>query len=87
MQSLPDDSIGHVGAIKVAGIDVVHAGGNGLPQNPDGGVHVARRPPDLRTGELHGAVAHTVHGDGCVREREGAAEIGLFRHCVYPLYG
>ncbi len=84
MERLPDDLIGDVGAIVVAGVDVVDAGGNGFPQNGDGSVSVTRRSPNLRTGELHCAIAHAVENHRCAGECEAAAEVSLlFGHSVW----
>src|ERR1700721_2122305 len=85
MKRLLDDLIGDVGAIKVAGVDVIYAGCNCLSKYSDGCVCVAGWSPDVRTGELHGAVAHAVHGDRGAGEREGASEIVLFCHAVSPM--
>ena len=46
MERLLDQLIGYVRAVKVAGIDVVHAGCNGLAQNSDRTRNIARGTPD-----------------------------------------
>ena len=71
MERLLDDLVGHMRTIKVAGIDMVHAGGDRLSQNGDRSVDIARRSPHLRTGKLHRTVAHAVHGHRCAWEGEG----------------
>ena len=73
MERLFDDLIGHVRTVEVAGVDVVDAGGDGLSEDSDCGVEVGRRAPHLRTGELHRAVTHAVHGHRGAGEGEGAA--------------
>jgi hypothetical protein len=86
MQRLLDDPICYVRAIEIAGIDVVHAGVDGFAQHPDGLFGVARRSPHLRTGQLHGAIAHAAHRHGRVREREGSTKISLYGHLVAPTW-
>src|SRR5262249_56804374 len=56
MERLLDDLIRHLRTIVVARIDMVHTSFNGLPQNSDGAVNIARRSPHLRTGKLHCAI-------------------------------
>jgi hypothetical protein len=50
MEGLLDDLIGDMRAVKVTGVDMVHANPNCLSQNGNRSVHVARRSPHLRTG-------------------------------------
>src|ERR1700722_14484734 len=85
MKRLLDYLVGHMWTVKVAGIDMVHAGGNGLSQNLDRHVQLTRRPIYVRAGQLHGAVAHALHGHRCFRERERPAELCLCSHSVFPL--
>ena len=73
VERLLDDLIGDVRAVEVAGVDVVDSGGDGFAQDCLGGVYIAGGSPDVGAGELHGSVAHAVHGHGGVGEREGAA--------------
>ena len=75
MQRLLDDLVGHVRTIEVARVDVVDARGQGFAQHGDGRLGIARRSVHAGTGQLHGAVAHAVQGQGVARQREGAAEI------------
>ncbi len=67
MEGLPDELIGYVRTVKIARIDVVHAGGNGLAQNGDGAGNIVRWTPDqfaaIASGELHCPIAHAVQGD------------------------
>ena len=88
MERLLDDLIGHMRTVKVAGIDVVHAGRDRLSQNGNRGLHIARRSPHLRAGKLHRAIAHAVQGHRCAGKREGAAKIVLlssfcFSSCLF----
>src|ERR1700758_5108947 len=85
MKRLPNDLIGDVRTVVVAGVDVVHAGLHRLPQNCNGLVAIAWRPKDVRAGELHGAVAHSVNGQRCARQREAACEISQFSHFSSPI--
>lgn len=86
VERLPDDLVGDVGAVEIAGIDVIHAGGDGFAQDGKGGVAVAGRPEDMGPGELHGTVAHAVDGELGARNGEGTAEVGgssVGRHQEY----
>jgi hypothetical protein len=60
-----DQLIGDVRPVVVAGVDVIHAGLDGLSQHGERGIDVARRSEDLRPGELHRAVAHAVEHHRC----------------------
>src|SRR5262249_12507396 len=84
MKSLLDNLIGHMWAVIVARVDVVHASGNRFSQTSDRSVNVPWRSPNFRAGKLHRAVAHPVQGGCGAWECEGATEFGLFRHCVFP---
>src|SRR5579875_1151342 len=84
MKSALDDLVGHMRAVKVAGIDVVDAGGNGRAQNGDGGVYITGRSPHLRAGKLHCAVAHAIYGYRGARKCEAAAKLRGF-HCLFVL--
>src|ERR1700722_6613322 len=84
MESLLDKLIGYVWAVEVAGVDVIHAGGNGLAQYSDRTRNIARWPPHhfaaIFPRKLHGAIAHSVYGHGCVGKGKRAAKIGSLRH-------
>ena len=73
MERFANDLVGDVRAVVVAGVDVIDAGGYGFAEDADGFGAVFGWAEDARTGELHGAVAHAVDGDGGVGECEGAA--------------
>jgi len=62
MERLFDQLIGDMRAIEVAGVDMIDAGLDGLAQNGKRAVNVMGRSPHLRTGKLHGTIAHAVHG-------------------------
>jgi len=69
-----DDLVGDVRAVEVAGVDVIDVCCDGFAEDGEGGVHVAWWAEDVRAGELHGAIAHAMHGHGGAGECEGAAE-------------
>ena len=70
MQRAPDDLVGHMGTVEVAGVDVVDARRDGFPEQRDRAFHVARRAEDTRAGELHGAVAEAIDSQRRPVERE-----------------
>jgi hypothetical protein len=70
VQGLLDDLVGHLGPVRVAGVDVGDAELDRLAQDANGLVVVRGRTHDVRAGQLHRAVPET--GDGqIVRELEG----------------
>ncbi len=69
-----EDLVGDVGAVEVAGVDVVDAVFDGFANDAEGFGAVAGRAKDAGTGELHGSIAHAVDGEGGVREGEVAAK-------------
>src|ERR1700693_2862646 len=85
MKRLFDDLVGHMRAVKIAGIDVVDPCRNSLSENSYCSVNITRRSPNLRTGKLHGAVAHSLQTYRSTGKCEAAAKIYLFRHFVSPL--
>ena len=82
MERLLDELVGDVGAVEVAGVDVVDAAGDGFAENGERRVRVLGGTEDVRAGELHGAVAHAVHGKGGAGEGEGAAEGRWWGHAL-----
>src|SRR6202522_378518 len=84
MKSFLDDLIGHMRAVKVAGVNVVHAGGDSRSQNIHRSIQVAWRPPNTGAGQLHGAVAHAVNADRSSGKAELATELYVFTHFVFP---
>ncbi len=61
MQRLADDLVGHVRAVEIAGVDMIHAARDSLAQHGERGVTVLRRTEHARAGELHRAIAHAIH--------------------------
>ncbi len=80
VESFLDELVGDVRAVEVAGVDVVDAEADGLAKHGKGGGVIARRTPDVRAGELHGAVAEAVDGGRGAGKGEAAAEFGLGGH-------
>ena len=62
MKRLANELVGDVRAIVIAGVDVVDPPRDRLAKHGEGRVSILRRAEHARSGELHGAVAHTVHG-------------------------
>src|ERR1700733_3276366 len=85
MERLFDDLIGHMRAVKVAGVDVVHASVNCLSEYGNCTFNVRRRTPDLRACELHRSVAHAVYSHRGAGQREGVVEVYLCGHLVSPI--
>ncbi|MNT70099.1 hypothetical protein D3C72_2084550 [compost metagenome] len=56
-QRLADQLVGDVGAVEIAGVDVVDAGGHGLAQDRKRGVAILGRAEYAWAGQLHCAVA------------------------------
>src|SRR4030095_9584039 len=84
MKRLLNDLIGHMGTVKIAGIDMIHASRYRFSKNSNRTVHIAWRSPHLRTGKLHSAIAHAVQAQRCAGRCESAAQVRLFRHSVSP---
>jgi hypothetical protein len=57
MQRLADQPIGDMGAVEVAGVDVIDAGLHRLTQHGQGRVAILGRPEHARPGELHRPIA------------------------------
>jgi hypothetical protein len=53
---------------------------NGLSQYRNRSISITRRPKHLRTGELHGAIPHSLHAHCRSRKFEAAAKVYLCRH-------
>ena len=73
VQGLADDLVDDERPVEVAGVDVGDTAVDGLAQDGDRLVAVARRAHDVGAGELHGAVAHA-REDEVVGEREAVGE-------------
>jgi len=80
MQRLPDELIGDVRAVEIAGIDVVHARCHGLTQDGDCARDIAGRTPyelvAIAARKLHRAVAHPADG-----QRSPVKSENVIRHC------
>src|SRR5580692_6225107 len=72
-----------MGTVIVAGINVVHTGGDSGSQNIHRSVHIAWRAPNTGAGQLHGAVTHSVNADGGSGKVELAAELYVCAHFVF----
>src|SRR3984957_16705775 len=75
MQRLPNDLVGHMRPIKVAGVDVIDAARDRFAQHRDRGSAVLGRPEPARSGELHGAVAKPVHHPVADRKRFRGSDV------------
>ena len=77
VQGLADQLVRDIGAIIVAGVDMIDAARDRLAQDLDRPVAVLRRPEHPRTRELHSAVAHALHNPVAERKRSGSVDHGL----------
>ena len=75
---MPDDLIGNMWSVEIAGIDVVHTRGDRFAQHSDSGVWITWWSEHAGTGELHCAVTHAVNGHRSAGKREFAAELLVF---------
>src|ERR1700757_1320937 len=75
MKRVLDQLIRDMRTVEIAGIDVVYARLDRLPQYGNRCVNITGRPPDPRTGKLHGAVAHSFHSHRRAGQSEAAREI------------
>jgi len=62
MKRLANELVGDVRAIVIAGVDMVDPLRHRLAKHGEGRMAIPRRAEHARSGELHGAVAQTVHG-------------------------
>ena len=89
VERLADQLVGDVGAVEVAGVDVIDPTGHRLPQHGERRPAILGRPEDAGPGKLHRAIAHAV--DGAVAEREGAGggdvDHGMSPKLNRPEYG
>jgi hypothetical protein len=65
---------------------VVHPGLDGLSQDSDCAVKIARRPPHSWTRQLHRAITDAVDNQRTVRKRKTSTKIRLFDHSVFSWY-
>ena len=70
MEGFPDDLVGDVRAIEVAGVDMVDASFDGGAEHGKRFSAVLRRAENTGAGQLHGPVAHAV--DEAVAQGVGA---------------
>jgi hypothetical protein len=85
MERLVDNLIGHMRTIEVARIDMVHSSLNGLSQDSDRTVKIARRSPDSWTRQLHRPVTHAMDNPRTVGKCVVSAKVPLFGHSVFLL--
>jgi ABC-type methionine transport system ATPase subunit len=76
MQRFTNDLVGDVGAIEVAGVDVVYAARDRLAQHRQGRAMIFGRAKHARTSELHGAIAKPLHAAAAEVERAGLIDSG-----------
>ena len=69
MQRRADQLVGDVGAIVVAGVDMVYALGDCCAQHGQRRVTIFGRAEHARAGKLHGAIAQPLHHAVAKRER------------------
>ena len=74
VEGLSDEFFGDVRAVGVGGVDEVDSQFNGAAEGSDGGGVIVGWSPDAFTGDSHGAVAETVHGE--VVECDGSGGCG-----------
>ncbi|MET3248373.1 hypothetical protein ABIE53_005183 [Burkholderia sp. OAS925] len=77
MQRLANELVGDMRAIKIAGVDVIHALRHRLAQHGKRGVAILRRAEHARSRELHCAIAHAP--DLAAGERKGIGDFEV-RH-------
>ncbi len=75
VQRFADQLIGEMRSVEVAGVDVVDAGGDGLPQHGEGRAAIFRRPEHAGAGELHGAIAEPPHRAAAEWKGAGTGDI------------
>ncbi len=80
-EGLADQPVGDVGAVEVAGVDVVHAARHRLAQHGERGGGVARGAEHAGPRELHGAVSEAAHGALAQGEGSGVVGHGGLRSC------
>ena len=75
VERLADQLVGDIGAVIVAGVDVIDAARHRLAQHRDRARAVLRRPEHSRSRELHRAIAHALHDAVAELERSGFADV------------
>src|SRR5581483_10917020 len=76
MERLADELVRDVRTIEVAGIDVVHARGDGLAEDGQRRVTILRWAEHAGPGELHGTVAEPLHDSVAEAECAGFRNAG-----------
>jgi len=76
MQRLADELVGDMGAVEIAGVDMIDAALDRFAQHRQRFTAVLGRTEHARTRKLHGAIAHAV--DDAIRQLELAcfADVG-----------
>jgi hypothetical protein len=80
MKRLLNDLVGDMWAVEVARINVIDSLRDGLSQNRDGCVDIARGAPHLRARELHGSVAYALNGHRGSGKVKSTAKVLLICH-------
>ena len=76
MQRFADDLVGDVRAVKIAGVDVIHAGRDSFAQHGQCRVAILGRPEHAGPRKLHGAIAKAPHGAAAKGKGAGLADAG-----------
>ena len=76
MQCFANDLIGDVGAVEIAGVDVIHAGRDSFAQHGQRRVAILGRPEHAGPRKLHGAIAKALHGAAAKGKAAGLADAG-----------
>ena len=79
MKCLANELVGDVRAIVIAGVDVVDSPRDGLAKHGEGRLAILGRAKHPRSGELHGTIAHTVHGAVAQEENARRGDVGYVR--------
>jgi hypothetical protein len=75
MDRFANELVRDVGAVEVAGVDVVDTVRDGLSQHGERSVAIFGRSEHAWTGELHRAVPDAIHTMVSERKRSGLADI------------
>ena len=86
MKRLANELVGDVRAIVIVGVDVVDVQRDCLAKHGEGRAAILRRAKHARAGELHGAVAHTVHGAVAQRENASGGDVCYVTRLEQPQY-
>ncbi len=75
MQRLADQLVGDVGAIEIAGVDMVYATRDRAAQHGTRGIGIFGRTEYAGSRKLHGAIAEPAHRAGAELERAGLVDV------------